>query len=204
VVLLTDGRPKRAGDPGRGVDRLAARGIPIYPVLIGSTVAPKDVAIAAVKAPESVLKGDIASVVVTVKADGVAGVDIPVTLERPGGRALKQVVLGPADGLAPGRDVSCTHGRAGPSRPGGQGRSRCLAMPGPTTTAGALTIQVADDKARVLLVDGEARWGVPLSVQRAEARPARDRRGRCLSSAPVQRQASTHTRMLSLCPLEPA
>ncbi len=54
VVLLTDGRQNAPPDAGRGADRLAARGIPIYPVLIGSTTAPRDLAIAAVKAPESV------------------------------------------------------------------------------------------------------------------------------------------------------
>ena len=43
------------------------------------------------KAPESVLKGDIATVEVIVKADGFPGVDIPVTLERPGGSPLAQV-----------------------------------------------------------------------------------------------------------------
>ena len=35
---------------------------------------------------------------------------------------------------------------------------RSTATPGPTTTAAPSTVQVADDKARVLLVDGEARW----------------------------------------------
>ena len=54
VVLLTDGRQNVPVDPGRGADRMAARGIPIYPVLIGSTTAPRDLAIAAVKAPENV------------------------------------------------------------------------------------------------------------------------------------------------------
>jgi hypothetical protein len=66
VVLLTDGRQNASSDAGRSVDRLAARGIPVFPVLIGSTSAPKDVAIASVKAPESVLKGDMASVEVVV------------------------------------------------------------------------------------------------------------------------------------------
>ena len=157
VVLLTDGRENGPGDPRRGADRLAARGIPVYTVLIGSTRAPKDVAIATVKAPESVLKGDIASVVVTVKADGIAGVDVPVTLERPGGIALVQVVRGPADGSRPvvtfrvpmedlgSRDLTV---KVGPLF--GDARS--------DNDQRTVTIQVGDDKARVLLVDGEARW----------------------------------------------
>ncbi len=98
VVLLTDGSQNVPGSPGRAADRLAARGIPIYPVMIGSPDPPKDVAIVSVNAPESVLIRDIASVEVTVKADGVPGVDVPVTLERPGGPPLKQSVRGLADG----------------------------------------------------------------------------------------------------------
>ena len=110
-----------------------------------------------VKAPENVLKGDIASIVVTVKADGVPGVDVPVTLERPGGKTLRQVILGPADGTRPvvtfrlpmeelgPCDLAVTVGPLhGDARPDNDRR--------------ALTIQVADDKARVLVVDGEARW----------------------------------------------
>src|SRR5437763_1263213 len=54
VVLLTDGRQNGPGDPAATADRLSARGIPVYPVLIGSTVPPRDAAIAAVRAPEGV------------------------------------------------------------------------------------------------------------------------------------------------------
>ena len=131
--------------------------MPIYPLLIGSTTAPKDLAIAAVKAPESVFKGDIATIEVVVKADGVDGVDVPVTLERPGGAPIKQVVRGqaaggrqtlsfrvPMENLGP-QDLAVSVGPlAGDARPDNDRRS--------------FTIMVADDKARVLLVDGEARW----------------------------------------------
>ena len=125
--------------------------------MIGSTVPPKDVAIASVKAPESVFKGDIASVEVVVKADGIAGVDVPVTLERPGGSPLKQVVRGQPDGSRPvvtfrvpmeDTRVSRSGRRVGPL----VGDAR------PDNDRRTITIQVADDKARVLLVDGEARW----------------------------------------------
>ena len=73
VVLLTDGRQNAPATPAARADRLAARGIPIYPVLIGSTAPPKDAAIASIKAPDGVFKGDVASVEVDVKVDGVAG-----------------------------------------------------------------------------------------------------------------------------------
>jgi hypothetical protein len=157
VILLTDGRQNVPGDPGRGADRLAARGVPIYPVLIGSTTPPKDLAIAAVKAPENVLKGDIATVEVVVKADGFPNVDIPVTLERPGESPLKRTVRGQADGARPTVTFRVPMEKLGPQdlavRVGplfGDAR--------PDNDRRGFTIQVADDKARVLLVDSEARW----------------------------------------------
>jgi hypothetical protein len=157
VVLLTDGLQNAPGDHGRGADQLAARGVPIYPVLIGSTRGPKDVAIASVKAPESVLKGDIASVVVVVKAEGIPGVEVAVTLERPGAAALKQVVRGQADLSRPVVTFRVPMEKIGPQdltvKVGPLfGDSR------PENDRSAVTVQVADDQAKVLLVDGEARW----------------------------------------------
>jgi hypothetical protein len=157
VVLLTDGRQNHAADAGRQVERLAARGIPIYPVMIGSSEPPLDVAIAEVKAPQSVLKGDLANVEVVVKADVDSGREIPVTLERQGGPPLKELVQRPADGSRPivrfrvplltvgAQDLSVSVGPLG-------GDVR------PDNDRRAVRLQVADDKARVLLVDGEARW----------------------------------------------
>ncbi len=41
VVLITDGRQNAPGDPMPVIDRLAARGIPVFPILVGSTVPPE-------------------------------------------------------------------------------------------------------------------------------------------------------------------
>jgi hypothetical protein len=157
VILLTDGRQNAPADNGRAADRLAARGIPVYPVMIGSTIPPKDVAIASVKAPESVFKGDVANVEVVVKVDGIPGVEVPLTLEQPGSPPMKQLVRGQPDGSRPvvtfrvpmntlgSHDLAIAVGPlVGDVRPDNDRRT--------------VAIQVADDKAKVLLVDGEARW----------------------------------------------
>jgi hypothetical protein len=157
VVLLTDGRQNAPADPARSAEKLAALGIPVFSVLIGSTTPPKDVAIAAVKAPETVLKGDLASVEVTLKLDGIPGVDVPVVLERAGLAPLKQIVRGQPDGARPvatfrvpmetvgTQNLTISVGPLiGDARPENDRRS--------------VAVQVADDKARVLLVDGEPRW----------------------------------------------
>ena len=183
VVLLTDGRQNGPSDPLPTVRRLAARGIPIYPVLIGSTRPPRDAAIAAVKAPESVYKGDVATIAATLKLDGYAGRAVAVTLDRPGASPLRQVVDAPADGSRPvvtfrvpmdevghgpahGRDRTPRRRRPARQRPPhrfGPGRRRQGPRPA-RRRRGAV--------------------GVPLPPQRPGPRPARRARSRRLPSAP--------------------
>ncbi len=164
VVLLSDGRWNGPEDPAPIVDRLAARGIPVYPVLIGSTTPPPDVAVAALRAPDRVNAGDTPQVTVTVKADGVpAGTKLPVTLkvDRPGIEPLRQDVTIPADGSRPAVTF-----RVPLEEPGLVPMSASVdasAVPGfgdarPENDARTFSILVADDKARVLIVDAEARW----------------------------------------------
>ena len=118
VVLLTDG-VRNAGDEADALaDKLAARGVPVYPVLIGSTERPKDSAIAAIKAPERVSKGDVADVLVTLKIDGPPpGAAVPVTLERAGDSPIKSHGNRPRRRLAPGGRVSGCRWRRPASRP---------------------------------------------------------------------------------------
>ncbi len=67
---------------------------------------PRDAAIAAVKAPEAVDKGQTARIDVTVKADGLpAGTEVPVMLERPGASPLRQTVARPGRRRPAGRHL---------------------------------------------------------------------------------------------------
>ena len=157
VVLITDGRRNGPGDSAPTVDRLASRGVPIFPVLVGSTVPPTDAAIAVLKAPANVYQGDVATVEVTLKLDGCAGQDVPVTLDRPGGSPLRQVVKAPTDGSRPTVTFRV------PLEQVGAGHLTVAVGPivgdvRPDNDRKSATIQVLDDKAKVLLVDGEARW----------------------------------------------
>ncbi len=158
VVLLTDGRQNAAGDPSPLVDRLAGRGIPIYPVLVGSTTPPPDVAVVSVKAPEGVNLGDLAHVSAVLKLDGLApGTAVDVTLARPNAEPMVQVVRVPADGSRPTATFRVVLDAVG-SVP------LTVAVEAPPDDARGdndrrtVVVRVADDKARVLLVDGEARW----------------------------------------------
>ena len=159
VVLLTDGQRNAAPSRASAVDRLAAGGVPVYPVLIGSSEPPRDVAIAAVKAPEIAYRGDVATIEATIKIDGYAGATVGVTLERPGASALRQTVRAPAlkGGARPVASFSVPLETVGVV-PLSIAVEPLEGDTHPENDRRQVSIQVADDKARVLLVDDEARW----------------------------------------------
>ncbi|WP_435008823.1 hypothetical protein P12x_000071 [Tundrisphaera lichenicola] len=158
LVLLTDGRQNAEGDPSPIVDRLAARGIPVYPVLVGSTQPPPDSAIASIQAPAGINKGESANVSATLKLDGFpGGSEVRVTLDRPGASPMIQGVRVPPDGSRPTATFRVPLDEVGTvpltvSVEPAPGDAR------PDNDRKTVAVRVADDKARVLLVDGEARW----------------------------------------------
>lgn len=158
VLLITDGRFNRPVD-GRILDLLAGRGVPIYGIMTGSTVPTKDVAVAQIKAPDTVYVGDVATIDAVIKLDGVpAGEQVEVKLERPGSPPMTQAVVATSDGSRPTASF-----RVAMEAKGQVPLTVSVIPPTPddlrsdnnTRTA---VVQVADDKAQVLLVDGEARW----------------------------------------------
>ncbi|MEO6808460.1 MAG: hypothetical protein ABI353_05050, partial [Isosphaeraceae bacterium] len=157
VVLLTDGLRNAQTDPGPLIDKLAARGVPVYSVLIGSTRGPRDVAVAAIQGPDGVYKGDTASIEVTLKLDAPAGTEIPVTLDRPGASPLRQTVQAPSDGSRPVVRFAVPLDEVGP-QPLTVAVGPIAGDVRPDNDRRTITVQVADDKAHVLLIDGEARW----------------------------------------------
>ncbi len=103
-------------------------------------------------------KGQIARVEVTVKADGLpSGSELPVTLERPGGSPIRKVVRVQAGG---GRPVVSF---VVPMEEAGEVELAVAVGPAdrdvrPDNDRRTLKVTVTDDTARVLAIDGEARW----------------------------------------------
>lgn len=155
IVLLSDGRQTPTTDAAAQLAQLESLGIPIYTVPIGSSRTPRDLSIAALDAPESVFLEDTAVVNATVMSSGYEGEEITVELFQ-------------NDRLLQTRDVAVS------------GPVFDVQFDIPTTEIGTFdyqlkteirddelrkdnnsrdfTMGVDDDKARVWLVEGLARW----------------------------------------------
>ena len=164
VVLLTDGQHNWGPSPVAQAQSLGEHRVPIYPIALGTRQAPPDIAMVAVKAPPAVFKDADAPIEARLKVSGLPAQDIVVELRRP---ELASPDLTPFhleerihhDGTdryytVPFQvrlDKAGTQSLVVTAKP----------VAGEIATdnnSRQVAIQVAEDTARVLLVDGEARW----------------------------------------------
>ncbi len=162
VILLTDGRQNAQAAATRGGygERLRARKVPVYTVLIGSTQPARDAAVAAIQVPDRVMKGDSADVIATLKLEGeVPGATgaVAVRLEREGKTLQEKTVSAPLDGTRPQVAFRVPMEELG--------FETFTVAVGPfegdrrlDNDRRSATIEVVDEKTRVLLIDREARW----------------------------------------------
>lgn len=105
-------------------------------------------------------KGDVASIEATLKLDGYAGREVVVTLERPGAAPLERRVRAPDETAVSARPVV---NFTVPMTESGTVPMTIAIRPldgdvRPDNDRRTVSVQVSEDKAAVLLVDGEARW----------------------------------------------
>jgi hypothetical protein len=164
IVLLTDGR-HNAGEPPTGkAQELGERHLPIYPIALGARRPPPDAALVSIQAPHTVFKEVETPVEVSFKVTGLPAQDFLVELHR-GGKDGKKVL---AERIVHHDGNDRTYSETFPVQMDEVGTQALLATvravnPDTKETRGdnnqrLTTISVADDKARVLLIDGEARW----------------------------------------------
>lgn len=155
VVVLTDGRDNAGHDPSGLASRLGNTQAPIFPVLLGSRLRPKDLAIGNLDYPQTVFKDDKPVLKATLNASGFEGQPIVVKLQPAEGEPVLKTVTPagpqvevefplPVGKLGRYEFTLATDPQDGETRQ--DNNSRQFAM------------TVVDDKVRVLLVDGEARW----------------------------------------------
>ncbi|MES2791513.1 MAG: hypothetical protein V4719_17985 [Planctomycetota bacterium] len=155
VVLLTDGRDNGGHNPTGLASRMGNLQAPIFPVLLGSRLRPKDLAIGSLDYPLTVFKDDQPVLKAMLNTSGFEGQAITVKLQPAEGEPVLKTVT-PA-----GSQVELEF----PLPVSKLGRYEFTLstdpLPGETrkdnnTRQFALT--VVDDKVRVLLLEGEARW----------------------------------------------
>jgi hypothetical protein len=158
VVLLTDGQHNWGPSPVKKAIELGEHKLPVYAVPLGTRTPPPDVAVVSVKAPPAVFKDVDTQVEARVKISGIKDrQQVRVQLQRPGQEPLEETIE--HDG---GDRYHSVRFQVRLDKAGMQALTvQAKPVEGETTTANnsrPVVINVADDKARVLLIDGEARW----------------------------------------------
>jgi hypothetical protein len=166
VVILTDGQHNvHEEQPGRqrktpaklALD-LGEQKLPLYPVGLGARQAPPDIVVVDTKAPPAVFKDVDAEVTARIKISGLPAQEVVVELQRPDGQPpLEEHIK--HDGSDRYYNVRF---QVRLDKPGTQAltvKARPVEKEIRTdNNSRPVVINVADDKMRVLLIDGEARW----------------------------------------------
>lgn len=159
LILLTDGRETSASNALELARVAGQNNIPIFPVLVGSTHRPKDLSLLSVEAPLAVYRDDHPRVKVLVSTPGFSGQTVDVTLDlvEPDGR------FSPLTKTVIATEASQTLEFDLPAEELGERRYvvSIPAQPDETTTDNnrkEFSLQVVDDRTRVLLLDGPPRW----------------------------------------------
>ncbi len=157
VVLFSDGRQTENSDPLATASRLGEQSIPVFPVPVGSPRRPRDLAIVAVDAPRTVFQEDTLRLTATVRTGGFH--NRPVAIRLFPADAPDDAVV---QTITPTSDSQVVTFQWPASR---LGRRRFVVRVEPhpeelrdDNNQKELMINVVDDVAKVLLIDGEARW----------------------------------------------
>ena len=155
VVLMTDGRDNAGRDVVGAAGRLGQLSVPVYPVLFGSTLRPKDLAIASLDYPNTVFKGDKTVLTAVLNTSGFEGKELTVVLERNEEKPVKKTVR--ADDNVARVRFNLNAEQVGHFRY----TLRTDVQPGETrkdNNSRSFAMSVVDDAVHALLIDGESRW----------------------------------------------
>jgi len=158
VVVLSDMRHNGPGRVRAVADQFDAKGIPVCPVVFGSSQAPPDAAISSLSAPETLFPEDKLFVSAKLKLDGLAGKDVVVTLNDDETEVDRQVIHVPdVASLRQQVQLSCEPDKLGDHTY----RLRIEPVEGEALDQNNETpfsVKVHDDRTKMLLVDSHPRW----------------------------------------------
>lgn len=163
IVLLTDGQHNWGQPPVAKASELGEHGLPVFPVALGAKQGPPAIAVAHVKAPPAVFKDVDVGIEARVQITGLPAGTFLVELQRPNQPPLLEKIK--HDGtdrsyLVPftlrldqvGTQTLTVTAKQAPAEVQRDVKVRT------ENSSRVAVINVADDKAKVLLLDGEARW----------------------------------------------
>jgi hypothetical protein len=164
IVLLTDGQHNSGDSPTAKARELGERRVPIYPIALGSRRPPPDAVMVSVQAPSGVFKDVEVKVEATFRITGLPAQDFRVELHRNGKDGKKSL----AERIIRHQGKDRTYTESFPVRMEEAGTQTLTATVRPVkpdtqetcndNNSRSTTLNVSDDKANVLLIDGEARW----------------------------------------------
>ena len=158
IILFTDGRDHSEQNLSAIASSLKVVNSPVYPVLIGSTYRPKDLSILQLDHPQTVYKGDHPQLKVTLSTHGFDGKTIDIELvpeDKPDAAPIRQSVKCTGTSIVAEFDLDANElGRKSyiVRTPVQEGETR------DDNNSRTFALSVVDDRAKVLLVEGDARW----------------------------------------------
>jgi len=157
VILLSDARHTAGGSPEEAAAQLGRRGVPVHTVLAGAGRPPVDAALVSVQAPDTVLSGDRVRFSVEVRLDGLTNRPVAVRLIGGADTLDEKTVTAETDGER--KRVELVHR---PDRTGLHTYRIALDFdPGEavaTNNVHEVTVNVTEDPARLLLIEGRPNW----------------------------------------------
>ena len=176
-VVLSDGRETSGSDPISVARRWRDLNASVYSVLIGSERRPKDIVLDSVEVPPIAYLNDKPTAKVVLQAAGFEARSLDIVLEKGDGTSQTKTMFVPKSdsGLPPTITVEFPIDASKLGRQ--QFTVRTDVLPEETrddNNSRDFSLVVVDDKAKVLLVEGEARW----EFRFLEAALARDERVR--------------------------
>ncbi len=157
IVLLTDGADNHSANLSATAAKFRARGIPVYPVGIGSPDFARDIEVLRVSAPRRVLKDAMVEAEVSVRASGYAGRRARLTIkERDHVLQSQEITLG-GDAEVKNYKVLFTSESAGPK----VFSVRVEPFPDEVLSENndqSVLIRVENEQPPILYIEGEPRW----------------------------------------------
>jgi hypothetical protein len=167
VVVVSDGRQnRRDADTGEAVRRLAARGVRVYALALGTPQVAPDAAVETVDAPDWVFKGDTIKVAALLRLDGLSGKTVTTELYRSkmvGGKPVDTLVDSKEVKVSREREtVSFTEKKEALPEPGLYDyRVQIKEVPDEAVAANnsqTVRVSVREDKLTVLMIEDQPRW----------------------------------------------